>query len=49
MLVVYYESFGRDFKVKLDLSSYASKADLEGATLDTSNLPAKPDLARLKA
>ena len=34
----------------MDLSSYATKADLKGTTgVDTSNLAAKSDLASLKA
>ena len=37
-------------KVELDLSNYATKTDLKGATgVDTSNLIAKSDLAGLKA
>ena len=45
-----YKCFGGDISVNLDLSNYATKADLKGATwVDTSNLAAKLDLARLKA
>ena len=34
-----YEPFGRDISVKLDLSRYATKVDLKGATgVDTSDL-----------
>ena len=34
-----YERFDRDISVKLDLSDYATKADLKEATgVDTSNL-----------
>ena len=39
-----------DISVELDLSDYATKADLKKATvIDTSNLLAKSDLASLKA
>ena len=45
-----YESFGKNVKVRLELSNYAAKADLKGAFgVDRSNLAAKSDLARLKA
>ena len=44
-----YRIFGGNLKVKLDLSSYAIKAELKGATTaDTSTLSAKSDLASLK-
>ena len=44
-----YRTFGGNLKVKLDLSSYATKAELKGATaVDTSTLSAKSDLASLK-
>ena len=37
-------------KAGLDLSNYATKADLKGATdVETSNLAVKSDLANLKA
>ena len=37
-----YEPFGGDISVKLDLSNYATKADLKVATeVDTSNLAGK--------
>ena len=37
-------------KVELDLSNYATKADLKNAIgVDTSNFPKKPDLATLKS
>ena len=45
-----YKPFGRNINVKVDLSNYATKTDLKNATgVDTSNLPAKSDLASLKA
>ena len=45
-----YRSFKGNVKVDLDLSSYATKADLKNETeVDTSRLAAKPDLASLKA
>ena len=45
-----YEPIGGDIKVKIDLSDYATKADLKNATgVDTSKLAAKSDLASLKA
>ena len=40
-----YEHYSGNVKVELDLSNYATKADLKGGT----NLPTKSDLARLKA
>ena len=41
-----YNYFGGNIKVELDLSNYATKADLKVATgVDTSNLEAKSDLA----
>ena len=44
-----YEPFGWDINVKVDLSSYATKTDLEKATeFDTSNIPATFDLVSLK-
>ena len=40
-----YEPFGGDVNVKVDLSNYATKADLEMSTgIDTSKLAAKSDL-----
>ena len=40
-----YRHVGRNATVKLDLSNYAKKVDLEGATgADTSNVAAKSDL-----
>ena len=45
-----YEPFGGDINVKIDLSKYATKADLKNATvIETSKLPGKSDLASLKA
>ena len=44
-----YDHFGGNVKVELDLSHYATKADLKGETGETSNLAAKSDLASLKA
>ena len=39
-----------DINVNVDLSNYATKADLKNATgIDTSKLAAKSDLASLKA
>ena len=45
-----YEPFGGDINVKVDLSNYATKADLKNATgIDTSKIAAKSDLVSLKA
>ena len=45
-----YRSFEGNVKVELDLSSYATKAELKNATgVDTSKLAAKFDLVSLKA
>ena len=45
-----YELFGGNTNVKVDLSNYATKADLKNATeVDASKLAAKYDLASLKA
>ena len=45
-----YESFGGDINVKVDLSNYATKADLKRAIgIDMSNLALKSNLAKLKA
>ena len=45
-----YERYSGSVKVELDLSNYATKADLKGATdVDTSSLAAKSDLASLKS
>ena len=44
------KSLGRELKVKLDLSSYVTKADLKnGAEVDTSSFAKKADLANLKS
>ena len=45
-----YRSFEGNIKVELDLSSYATKAELKNTTgVDTSKLAAESDLASLKA
>ena len=45
-----YEPFGGDINVNIDLSNYATKADLKNAKeIDTSKLAAKFDLASLKS
>ena len=45
-----FERFGVDISVKLDLSHYASKADLKEVTrVDTSNLASLSGLASLQA
>ena len=45
-----YERFGADINVKVDLSNYATKADLKNATgINKSKLAAKCDLVSLKA
>ena len=45
-----YEPIGGDINAKIDLSNYATKADLKNAAgVDTSKLAAKSDLASLKA
>ena len=45
-----YEPFGGDINVKVDLSNYATKADLKNVTgIETSKLAAKSDLVSLKA
>ena len=44
------KSFGRRMKVELDLSNYATKADLKNARgVDTSKFAKKADLANLKS
>ena len=44
------KSLGRKVKVKLDLSTYATKTDLKNATgVDTSSFAKKVDLAILKS
>ena len=45
-----YEPFEEDISVRLDLSSYATKADLKNATgINKSKVAAKSDLTSLKA
>ena len=45
-----YETFRGDLNVKVDLSNYATKADLKDATvIDTSNFVLKSSLASLKS
>ena len=44
-----YEPFGGDINVKVDLSNYATKADLKNATVvNKSPLASKSDLASWK-
>ena len=44
-----YEPFSRDVNVKVDLSSYATKADIKNIShIDTSNFTLKSNLANLK-
>ena len=44
-----FRSFGRNINVKVDLSSYATKADLKNVThVDTSSFALKTNLANLK-
>ena len=43
-----YEPFGGDINVKVDLSNYATKADIKSISVDTSNLALKTNLATLK-
>ena len=45
-----YEPFKGDINIKVDLSNYATKADLKNATeIDSSKLALKSNLANLKA
>ena len=45
----YFPSFGRNIKVELDLSSYATKTDLKNVThVDVSSFASKTNLASLK-
>ena len=45
-----YEAFGGDIIIRVDLSDYATKADLEtGTEVDISKLGEKPDLVSLAA
>ena len=44
-----YEPFGRDINVKVDLSNYATKADIKYVShVDTSSFALKSNLASLK-
>ena len=44
-----YESFGGDINVKVDLSNYATKADIKNVThVDSSNFALKTNLVNLK-
>ena len=44
-----FRSFGGNIKVKVDLSNYATKADIKNITrVDTSNFALKTSLASLK-
>ena len=44
-----YEAFGGDINVKVDLSSYAAKADIKNILhVDTSSFVLKTNLANLK-
>ena len=44
-----YEPFGGDINVKVDLSNYATKADIKNVShIDTSNFALKTNLASLK-
>ena len=44
-----YEPFGGDINVKIDLSNYATKADIKNIShVDTSSFALKTDLANLK-
>ena len=45
-----YEPFGRDINVTVDLSNYATKADIKNIThVDTSGFALKRNLAKLKS
>ena len=45
-----YELFGRDINVNVDLSNYATKADIKNIMHgDTSGFPLKTNLANLKS
>ena len=44
-----YEAFGGDINVKVDLSNYATKADIKNIShVDTSSFALKTNLANLK-
>ena len=45
-----YEPFGGDINIKVDLSNYATKADIKNIThVDTSGFALKTNLASIKA
>ena len=45
-----YEPFGGDINVKVDLSNYATKADIKNiSNVDTSSFTLKTNLANLKS
>ena len=44
-----YEPFGRDIDVKVDLSNYARKADINISHFDTSSFALKINVANLKS
>ena len=45
----YYENFGKDIKVELDLSNYVTKTDLKDIThVEVSSFASKTNLAALK-
>ena len=45
-----YEPFGEDINVKVDLSNYATKAEIKNIlNIDTSSFALKSNLANLKA
>ena len=45
-----YKSFGRDINIKVDLSNYATKADLKNVShVDVSSFALKSNLASLKS
>ena len=44
-----YQPFGGDINVKVDISNYATKADIENIShVDTSSFALKTNLAKLK-
>ena len=44
-----YKPFGKNIKVKVDLSNYATKADIKNTShIDTSSFALKTNLANLK-
>ena len=45
-----FRSFGRNINVKVDLSNYATKADIKNiSNVDTSSFPLKTNLTNLKS